>query len=332
MSFVLYRGPNFSGRSDALRHFAWDSTTGPGNGQYLTALINNNLSGLARLVRGETHLHGIRSRRRNQIANGATDALLASLPTDQNLASLSGGETVRLLIACAVALRPKRLAIDGLLEQIDRQARPGLLKNVLAPLAAEIEIHLSDNDPDSLAGLFDKTIEFHRPPNAPNINGRLPTVAQGLSKERVDVPVLRLRDISFRYPRSSRAVLTQANYTFEPGRPYLLKAPNGAGKSTLAKLLAGVLTPQRGDLIVGGKPFAPSHDSSNLFFYAFQNPLDQIFGSSTKGYLTALSRVAAKRNTLLQGSLGITIDRAIDECGLSLFADTEPFDLPFVRC
>jgi energy-coupling factor transporter ATP-binding protein EcfA2 len=330
MSFVLYSGPHFSGRSDALRRFAWEGATGPTDGQYLTALIKNNLSGLARFVRGEAHLHGMASRRQRIIASGAMADLLANLPADQTLASLSGGETVRLLIACSIALRPARLAIDGLLEQLDRRARSQILDSVLSPLAREIEIHVSDNDPDLLAGLFDRTISFSRPPNAPDMNSHLSTISRQLSDARVRAPELRLAGLSFLYPRSRKQIFDNTTFAFQAGRPYLLKAPNGSGKSTLARLLVGVLAPRQGRVLVDGRPFSPSRTRENLLFYAFQNPLDQIFGASTLEYLCTLSRIAARRTTMLAGDLGLSVAAAIEGFGLSSFAKTEPFDLPFI--
>lgn len=42
--------------------------------------------------------------------------------------------------------------------------------------------------------------------------------------------------------------------TLEPGRFIGLLGPNGSGKTTLMKIIAGVMTPTSGEILVGGKP------------------------------------------------------------------------------
>ncbi|MBK3662691.1 ATP-binding cassette domain-containing protein [Bradyrhizobium diazoefficiens] len=328
MTVVLYEGPNFSGRSDALRNFAWNAGTTSGSGQYLNSLLDNNLSGLARSVRGELRLH--RAQKLGRIESStAIQELIGYLSPDQTIMSLSGGETVRLLIACAIALQPERIAIDGLLEQLDRRSRPAI-GDVLSSSKLGIEFHVSDNDPQAITTLFDRHIKFERGANSVDLNSRLLALSERVSQQRVSAPSLGLEGLCFSYPSSNRPVFDRADYSFQPGRPYILKAPNGAGKSTLARLLCGVLAPQSGRLDVAGQSFSPHRSRDNLIFYAFQNPLDQIFGTTTRAYLDALSNVAAQRKTFLAGKIGLTTDDVLAGLGITPFAEAEPFELPFV--
>jgi putative ABC transport system ATP-binding protein len=62
------------------------------------------------------------------------------------------------------------------------------------------------------------------------------------------VPVLEARDLTFRWPRSTRNCLDITALRVEPGEALFLRGPSGSGKSTLLALIAGVLTPRAGRL------------------------------------------------------------------------------------
>ncbi len=66
---------------------------------------------------------------------------------------------------------------------------------------------------------------------------------------------LEVRDLWRRFPGvdALRAVSLEA----EQGEVHALVGANGAGKSTLINILAGVLPPSRGEIRLGGAPFAP---------------------------------------------------------------------------
>jgi ribose transport system ATP-binding protein len=65
-------------------------------------------------------------------------------------------------------------------------------------------------------------------------------------------PLLEVRDITKRYP-GVRA-LTGVSATFRAGEVVAVIGENGAGKSTLMKILAGVQTPDAGQILVDGRP------------------------------------------------------------------------------
>jgi energy-coupling factor transporter ATP-binding protein EcfA2 len=330
MAISLYDGPTFSGRSAALREFAWSQANGRVPGQYLHPLTDVNLSGLASTVRGESFLH------RGAVANGqgkdqqpSSWSLIDTLPTSQTLRSLSGGETVRLLIACALACNPTRLSLDCSLEQLDSEARRTAIEDILQPLSSRIDIALVDNDPNDLTPYIDHRIPFE-PTSTHNLNSSLQAFSNGLTNLSMSAPSIQLKTLSFAYPQSLKQVFKSAEFTFEPGRIYLLKAPNGAGKSTLARLLVGVLKPNSGHILVDRNPYAPHAGNKNLIFYAFQNPVVQIFGRSVSEYLQALSIAATHRQSWLANTFAIRIEDIIAGFGLDTFAAQEPFDLPFV--
>jgi ATP-binding cassette subfamily B protein len=63
---------------------------------------------------------------------------------------------------------------------------------------------------------------------------------------------IRLIDVDFRYPGSTRVSLRNFNLTIPAGQVVALVGPNGAGKSTLIKLLCRFYDPERGRIEVDG--------------------------------------------------------------------------------
>ena len=63
---------------------------------------------------------------------------------------------------------------------------------------------------------------------------------------------IRLRDVSFHYPRTDRSVFDGLNLTIPAGSSLAIVGQNGAGKTTLAKLLCRLYEPQSGAIEVDG--------------------------------------------------------------------------------
>ncbi|MBU0994466.1 MAG: ATP-binding cassette domain-containing protein [Proteobacteria bacterium] len=63
---------------------------------------------------------------------------------------------------------------------------------------------------------------------------------------------LEFRDISFTYQGSTGPLFESLNLTIEPGTILIITGKNGTGKTTLARLLTGLLSPTRGEILVGG--------------------------------------------------------------------------------
>lgn len=67
--------------------------------------------------------------------------------------------------------------------------------------------------------------------------------------------VLEARDVSFSYGKGA-PVLAGVSLRVESGERVALAAPSGTGKTTLARLLAGYLFPDKGTVLLDGKPLA----------------------------------------------------------------------------
>ena len=67
------------------------------------------------------------------------------------------------------------------------------------------------------------------------------------------VSVLEARDIVYAYGKGD-AVLNGVSLRVESGERVALSAPSGTGKTTLARVLAGYLAPDAGEVLVDGEP------------------------------------------------------------------------------
>ena len=80
---------------------------------------------------------------------------------------------------------------------------------------------------------------------------------QGNGTTRVssaDVPDVSLSDVYFGY--GPEPVIHNLNLNIPPGDHLAVVGPSGVGKSTLANLMAGLLEPQAGQIMIGGKPLS----------------------------------------------------------------------------
>ena len=75
--------------------------------------------------------------------------------------------------------------------------------------------------------------------------GTVPSAIQGASLQR---GALTVRDLSFRYPGSPLPLLSGIQFTVPKGSLTVLAGPSGCGKTTLLRLLAGLLTPESGQI------------------------------------------------------------------------------------
>lgn len=120
-------------------------------------------------------------------------------------------------------------------------------------------------------------------------------------------------DISHAY--GARPVLTQVDLRVDPGEMVALIGPNGAGKSTLLRCLAGLIRPQRGQVLLDGVPLAgiPARERARRLAYLAQG--GEVHWPLTVERLVALGRLPHLSPwTAPQAADRLAIDRAMDLC------------------
>jgi ATP-binding cassette subfamily B protein len=78
--------------------------------------------------------------------------------------------------------------------------------------------------------------------------------------------LLEARDVSYIYPRGSRAVLEAVEFVLARGDRVLLTSPSGGGKSTLVALMNGLRYPSAGTMLLGGRVATASQFHENHVF------------------------------------------------------------------
>ncbi len=72
-------------------------------------------------------------------------------------------------------------------------------------------------------------------------------IKQVADREIKNLTTIKINQVDFRYPHSNEKNLSIQNIHFEPGQSYLIMGPNGSGKSTFAKILSGLIYPDKWD-------------------------------------------------------------------------------------
>ncbi|CAG0998600.1 partial Multidrug resistance ABC transporter ATP-binding/permease protein BmrA, partial [Rhodocyclaceae bacterium] len=101
---------------------------------------------------------------------------------------------------------------------------------------------------------------------------------QSLNRRSVEIALpwnlVELNSVCFSYPESQALVLDHLTLKIEAGQAYGVVGPSGAGKSTLVDIVAGLLFPTSGTILIDGKPLdpAPSKAWQRQIGYVAQSP------------------------------------------------------------
>jgi len=138
-------------------------------------------------------------------------------------------------------------------------------------------------------------------------------------------PLLQVRGLSFQYPRAARPVLRDITCSVEAGELVAVVGANGAGKSTLARLIAGIVRPPGGSVLLDGRDVteAASADLARDVGYVFQYPEHQFVGR------TVLEDVAygPRRAGHSEAEAGALAEAMLDDFGLLWLGPAHPFTL-----
>src|SRR5262249_13266923 len=150
----------------------------------------------------------------------------------------------------AVALDQRTLAIDAAPRQEPVGRRPLLLPVLLRHVDGQHRRGAADLP----AGEIPAGALRRLPDRAAGQELRLPQAAGGMSDAVLDVAGL-----AFAY--DGAAAVRDVSLSVQPGEIVALLGANGAGKSTTVRMIAGVLTPQKGDIRFAGEALtgSPSH-------------------------------------------------------------------------
>ncbi len=81
-----------------------------------------------------------------------------------------------------------------------------------------------------------------------------PRQSLNLSKYPSNPASIEVRDVHFRYGENDPIVLNGVSFSVQAGESVAIAGLSGCGKTTLLKLLAGLLTPTKGEILMDGEP------------------------------------------------------------------------------
>ena len=142
-------------------------------------------------------------------------------------------------------------------------------------------------------------------------------------------PILEMRDIAKRF--GATQALEAVSLTLRPGAVHALLGENGAGKSTLIKIMTGVYQPDRGEILLAGKPItigsaaeAQRHGIAAIYqeplLFPDLNVAENIFISHQgRGAVTNWRKMFREAEEIL-AALGVSLDVRSPARGLTLAA------------
>jgi len=315
-SVTLLDGPNFSGRTTLVREaLRQEKLRSGGAVAYIGPDVGSSFSGLAPTMAAEMKLVDLGPGRQ------AVEDLSVRSLWDRRLATLSGGEGVLCSIAAGVAIRPRAMALDCALEQLDAGRRQRALSMLEERYPGEVLIV------DNRFREWRRSADLVRKVSD---HGAVPKTFGAIQGDS-DVPLssnakakLVISNVRHRYGRGPW-VLDDVNLTLPAGSIMHLSGENGAGKSTLAKLLVGVFRPSAGSIACQGFDGGPWRRPGQLAAYSFQDPDSQLLKSRI---LNELMAGAHTRGRGRQAAMELVLAVA-QVFGINELLETHPHELPF---
>lgn len=124
-------------------------------------------------------------------------------------------------------------------------------------------------------------------------------------------PALEARELWYSYGKGQPDVISGLSLTVKKGEILAILGGNGAGKTTCLKLMAGIATPQRGDIRVSGRiGFLPQNPQTLFVGKTVRQDLLEIFKSNTP-----------------ENEINCKLERVSALCRLGGLLERHPYDL-----
>lgn len=209
-----------------------------------------------------------------------------------NTSELSGGQKQRVAIASVLALKPKIIALDEPLSHLDLKGAKEVL-DVLKSLNDEgLTVVLVEHRIHEVYKLVDKIVVMDggkivlegeperiiTDDTLKKLELRLPNVElDRIALKPSEEKVIEVKDLYFSY--NKKLVLECINFNAYRGEIIAIVGNNGSGKTTLLHHIAGILKPEKGDVIVLGKNTRKysAYKLAGLIGIVFQNPSLMLF-------------------------------------------------------
>ncbi|THH41288.1 ABC transporter ATP-binding protein [Neolewinella litorea] len=194
------------------------------------------------------------------------ERVLVALPRE-----LSGGQLQRVLIAMALAGRPRLLVADEPTTALDSLAEAGIVR-LLDKLRRENDMGLLfiAHDEALLTRVTDRLVQI-RPSSgaaAPISKASSGAPGAGAAVSRAQRAqgevVVEVSELMIQYTPEAAAAVSNCSFAIRSGQWVGLIGPSGCGKSTIAGWLVGLVSAQRGSVTVAEGRLPASADGSSI--------------------------------------------------------------------
>jgi len=271
----------------------------------------------------------------------------------RRVVDLSGGEKQRVAIASVLSMKPKILVLDEPTSDLDREGARSTVE-VLQSLRARygMTVVVAEHRFDELSRYLKRVVVMEKgrivadgsrdeifngqrrlldelgvlPPHeeaplpSPIIDH---TGCSGLCELKKDIrnrdAILRVNGVAFNYPHGQQ-VLRDISFEIGRGELVALLGANGAGKTTLAHLIAGLLKPCRGEILLNGVGRLNGNLAKRVGLL-FQNPSRQLFCDSVR------QEVEFGPKNMRFADFAKRSERMLEVFGLEQYAGTDPHHL-----
>jgi len=301
---------------------------------------------------GPTNLGLSEEEVRQRIEFGLESAGIGHL-RGRRVVDLSGGEKQRVAIASVLSMKPRILVLDEPTSDVDRGGACSIVE-ILQSLRSRhgMTVVVAEHRFDDLSRYLNRVVVMEKgrivadgscddifngqrrllselgilPPHE---EARFPSPiinhagCSGLCELKNDIrnrdAILRVNGVAFNYPHRQQ-VLRDISFEIGRGELVALLGANGTGKTTLAHLIAGLLKPSRGDILLSGAGKLNGNLARRVGLL-FQNPSRQLFCDSVR------QEVEFGPKNMRFADFANGGREMLEFFGLERYADTDPHHL-----
>lgn len=268
----------------------------------------------------------------------------------RQISSLSGGEKQRVALAAVCAMRPQVLLLDEPTSHLDPKGTREIL-NIVNSLNNEmgITVVLATHRTKEVAPLcnhvwlmadgricldlpkaeaFQDATPYQRlgvqvPVDAP-LNAPTSPLKRVSTIERQEA-LLNIQNLHFRYPKTDKDAVCAISCEVPRGEVLAIMGANGSGKTTLIHLIAGLLRPSGGEMVIDGKSCGrvKLHQLAGKVGIVFQDP-DLLLQAETVRDEVAFG---PKNLKFLRKTLEERVDRTLTRFDLQNLSSEAPYAL-----
>ncbi len=278
---------------------------------------------------------------KSEVINEKVQAISSKLHLNNLLASnpqkLSEGQKQKVAIACGLTSDPEIFIADEPLANLDTNNKK-VICSLLAKMNREGKtIIVSTHDISHYLGVATRVIEINEGKIVREITIKedstdLREIASIQENEELrgkstdgqtltQKTILSVKNLEFEFPEGFR--INNISFSFNEGEVVGILGDNGSGKTTVAKLLCGILKPNRGAIEIKGENFKDLswEEKAKHVSMVFQNPEIQFF--EDKVY----QEVELVKESLEVESKGTDVNTLLKESGLARYKDQNPQSL-----